>query len=91
MDRASSWTGTASLVRRRVRLGFRPLPEALRSGDGRVGFGIVSGEEGGERMFANVPRVRPSQAYPPLYLSPQDRAEHLPEPRERVQRMKVMR
>ena len=35
--------------------GFRPLPEGLRSGRGLVGFGIVSDEAVGKRMFEGIP------------------------------------
>lgn len=37
--------------------GFRPLPEALVSGKGLVGFGIVSEASTGQRMFADMPRL----------------------------------
>lgn len=35
--------------------GFRPLPEGLKSGQGLVGFGIVSDPEVGRKMFENMP------------------------------------
>jgi len=31
--------------------GFRPLPDGLSSGNGPVGFGIVSGAKVGQKMF----------------------------------------
>ncbi len=37
--------------------GFRPLPEALESGKGLVGFGIVGEPDTGARMFADMPRL----------------------------------
>jgi uncharacterized protein (DUF169 family) len=39
--------------------GFKPLPEALQSGKGLVGFGIVSRPEVGEKMFHGMPRLDP--------------------------------
>lgn len=39
--------------------GFKQLPEALHSGKGLVGFGIVSRPEVGEKMFHGMPRLDP--------------------------------
>ena len=41
--------------------GFRPLPGGLRSGKGLVGFGIVSDEAVGEKMFEGMPKLSPGQ------------------------------
>ena len=41
--------------------GFRPLPEGLRSGKGLVGFGIVSDEAVGKKMFEGMPKLSPGQ------------------------------
>jgi uncharacterized protein (DUF169 family) len=41
--------------------GFRPLPEGLRSGKGLIGFGIVSEEAVGKKMFEGMPKLSPGQ------------------------------
>jgi small redox-active disulfide protein 2 len=55
-------------------LGFRPLPTKLESGDGLVGFGIVTQPETGRTMFADMPRLDPGSislvAASPLELAP---------------------
>ena len=58
--------------------GFRPLPVGLQSGKGLVGFGIVSDEEVGKRMFENMPKL-PSEKIQTLYLFPLDQAKHVPD------------
>jgi len=37
-----------------VAFGFRPLPEALKSGRGLIGFGIVADASVGEKMFQDM-------------------------------------
>lgn len=39
--------------------GFKPLPDALRTGMGLMGFGIVSDPSVGEKMFQNMTRLAP--------------------------------
>ncbi|MGC8816801.1 MAG: DUF169 domain-containing protein [Candidatus Hadarchaeum sp.] len=39
--------------------GFRELTDNLKSGKALVGFGIVSGERVGQKMFADMPRLQP--------------------------------
>ncbi len=58
--------------------GFRPLPKGLESGKGLVGFGIVSNEDVGCNMFANMPRLEPGEVGL-LHLYPLDRAESFPD------------
>ena len=58
--------------------GFRPLPKGLESGKGLVGFGIVSNEDVGRNMFANMPRLEPGEIQL-LHLYPLDRAEFSPD------------
>jgi uncharacterized protein (DUF169 family) len=58
--------------------GFKPLPEGLRSGEGLVGFGIVSREEVGKRMFERMPRLKPD-SISGLHLYPLEEAEVLPD------------
>lgn len=58
--------------------GFRPLPPGLRSGKGLVGFGIVSDEEVGKRMFEYMPKL-PSGKIQTLHLFPLDYAEYVPD------------
>jgi uncharacterized protein (DUF169 family) len=58
--------------------GFRPLPPALESGKGLVGFGIVSDEAVGRRMFANMPKLKAGEIQR-LHLFPLDKAEHVPD------------
>ena len=58
--------------------GFHPLPEGLRSGKGLVGFGIVSDEAVGRRMFEAMPKLEPGQIRQ-LHLFPLDQAEFVPD------------
>lgn len=58
--------------------GFRPLPEGLTSGKGLVGFGIVSNEEVGKKMFEVMPKLKQGQIHT-LHLFPLDKAEYLPD------------
>ena len=58
--------------------GFRPLPEGLKSGQGLVGFGIVSDPEVGRRMFETMGRLPPGQLFA-IHLFPLDGAEVLPD------------
>ncbi len=54
--------------------GFRLLPEPLASGQGLVGFGIVSSPLTGQKMFADMPRMAAGSiralALAPLALAP---------------------
>ncbi len=58
--------------------GFRRLPKGLESGKGLVGFGIVSDEEVGRTMFANMPRME-SGEISFLHLCPLDGADSSPD------------
>ena len=58
--------------------GFRPLPPALQSGQGLVGFGIVSDSAVGRQMFIDMPRVDPGKIAR-LHLFPLEKAEHVPD------------
>ncbi len=58
--------------------GFRPLPDALKSGRGLAGFGIVSEEAVGARMFELMPRLKPGKIHS-LHLFPLDRAPRAPD------------
>lgn len=58
--------------------GFRPLPEGLKSGQGLVGFGIVSDPQVGKTMFANMPTLEPG-VLNKLVLFPLERAEVVPD------------
>lgn len=58
--------------------GFRPLPAALQSGKGLVGFGIVSKETVGQKMFMEMPRLD-SGKIQKIHLFPLDRAECVPD------------
>jgi uncharacterized protein (DUF169 family) len=58
--------------------GFRPLPEGLKSGKALAGFGIVSDEEVGKKMFDVMPKLKPGQIHT-LHLFPLDKAEYLPD------------
>jgi uncharacterized protein (DUF169 family) len=58
--------------------GFRPLTPALRSGKGLVGFGIVSDEEVGRRMFARMPSFKPGEIKF-LHLYPLVKARYIPD------------
>ena len=53
--------------------GFRPLPKGLESGQGLVGFGIVSDEAVGRKMFADMPSLAPG-TIEALRLFPLDKA-----------------
>jgi uncharacterized protein (DUF169 family) len=58
--------------------GFRPLPEGLRSGQGLVGFGIVSDPSVGRRMFEGMSRLEMGSLQQ-LELSPLEQAEEYPD------------
>lgn len=58
--------------------GFRPLTEALSSGKGLVGFGIVSDPAVGRMMFEAMPRLDPGRISL-LHLFPLNEAQHAAE------------
>jgi uncharacterized protein (DUF169 family) len=58
--------------------GFRALPEGLKSGQGLVGFGIVSDPLVGKTMFANMPTLTLG-ALIRLSLFPLEQAEEVPD------------
>lgn len=58
--------------------GFRPLPEQLKNGKGLVGFGIVSDEAVGARMFEGMTVLDPGRITG-LHLFPLERAEYVPD------------
>lgn len=58
--------------------GFRPLPEALKSGQGLVGFGIVSDPQVGRTMFAHMPTLEQGKLHH-LVLFPLDQAMAVPD------------
>jgi uncharacterized protein (DUF169 family) len=58
--------------------GFRPLPEALKTGKGLIGFGITAEEEVGKEMFERMPVLEPGQAVQ-LDVFPLERAEVVPD------------
>lgn len=58
--------------------GFRPLPEALKTGQGLVGYGIVSDPQVGKKMFADMPRLEPGRLLR-LSLFPLEQAEEVPD------------
>jgi len=58
--------------------GFRPLPQGLQSGQGLVGFGIVSDSAVGRKMFTDMPRLDPGKIAM-LHLFPLDKAEYVPD------------
>lgn len=58
--------------------GFRPLPEGLKSGQGLVGFGIVSDPEVGKRMFQTMARLSPGRISA-IHLFPLDEAPAIPD------------
>ncbi len=58
--------------------GFRPLPPALESGHGLVGFGIVSDEAVGRKMFAYMPKLA-AGSIAMLQLFPLDKAKCSPD------------
>lgn len=59
-------------------VGFRPLPEPLRTGKGLLSFGIVSDERVARRMFEDMPHLEP-EAVKKIHLFPLVSAEHLPD------------
>lgn len=58
--------------------GFRALPEGLKSGQGLVGFGIVSDPSVGRRMFEGMSRFEPGSLQH-LELFPLEQAEEFPD------------
>ncbi|MGB9587394.1 MAG: DUF169 domain-containing protein [Armatimonadota bacterium] len=58
--------------------GFRPLPDQLKNGKGLVGFGIVSDEAVGARMFAGMTLLESGQISG-LHLFPLEQAEYVPD------------
>jgi uncharacterized protein (DUF169 family) len=58
--------------------GFRPLPQGLQSGQGLVGFGIVSDSAAGRQMFIDMPRLD-SGKIAMLHLFPLEKAEYAPD------------
>ncbi|MGB9620088.1 MAG: DUF169 domain-containing protein [Armatimonadota bacterium] len=58
--------------------GFRPLPDQLKNGKGLVGFGIVSDEAVGARMFEGMTVLQPGSVRA-LHLFPLDQAEQVPD------------
>jgi uncharacterized protein (DUF169 family) len=58
--------------------GFRPLPDGLKSGQGLVGFGIVSAPSVGKHMFEVMPHLEPGKLKR-LYLFPLQHAEQVPD------------
>ena len=58
--------------------GFRPLPQGLQSGQGLVGFGIVSDSAVGRQMFVDMPKLDPGKITM-LHLFPLEKAEYAPD------------
>lgn len=58
--------------------GFRPLPEALKSGKGLVGFGIVSDPEVGKKMFEGMTRLEVNKIKG-IHLFPLEKATEVPD------------
>jgi len=58
--------------------GFHPLPKGLQSGQGLVGFGIVSDNAVGRKMFTDMPRLDPDKIAM-LHLFPLEKAEYVPD------------
>jgi uncharacterized protein (DUF169 family) len=58
--------------------GFRPLPDGLSSGNGLVGFGIVSGAKVGQKMFQHMPALKPGQVKQ-VHLYPLELSEYVPD------------
>lgn len=58
--------------------GFRPLPAGLQSGKGLIGFGIVSDESVGRKMFEVMPRLESGRVQS-LHLFPLDQAVDVPD------------
>jgi len=58
--------------------GFPPLPQGLQSGQGLVGFGIVSDSAVGRQMFVGMPRLDPGRIAM-LHLFPLEKGEYAPD------------
>jgi len=58
--------------------GFRTLPEALKSGRGLIGFGIVSDASVGEKMFQDMVRLEIGQIEQ-LHIFPLDKSNYVPD------------
>jgi len=58
--------------------GFEPLPAGLASGQGLVGFGIVSDPEVGRRIFERMPKLEPG-SLEALHVFPLSSARHVPD------------
>lgn len=58
--------------------GFRPLPEKLKSGNGLIGFGIVSDPEVGKRMFEGMSRLE-EKSISAIHLFPLEKANEDPD------------
>ena len=58
--------------------GFRPLPKALKSGKGLIGFGIVSDAAVGEKMFHDMSRLEIGQIEQ-LHIFPLDKFIYVPD------------
>ena len=58
--------------------GFHLLPKGLQSGQGLVGFGIVSDNAVGRKMFTDMPRLDPDKIAL-LHLFPLEKAEYVPD------------
>jgi uncharacterized protein (DUF169 family) len=58
--------------------GFKALPEALRTGQGLVGFGIVQNPSVGKRMFEQMPRIEPGKIQR-IELFPLEQADQNPD------------
>ena len=58
--------------------GFRPLPQGLQSGQGLIGYGIVSDSAVGRQMFIDMPRLEPGKIAM-LHLFPLEKAQFVPD------------
>lgn len=58
--------------------GFRPLPEQLECGKGLVGFGIISSEVVGRKMFEGMSRLEPGSVAS-LHIYPLGYVDSLPD------------
>lgn len=58
--------------------GFRPLPQGLQSGQGLVGFGIVSDSAVGRQMFIGMPRLEAGKIAM-IHLFPLEKAQFVPD------------
>ncbi|HOJ72107.1 MAG TPA: DUF169 domain-containing protein [Syntrophorhabdaceae bacterium] len=58
--------------------GIKSLPSGLKSGKGLVGFGIVSEEAVGKRMFELMPRLKDNEIKA-IHLFPLESAGHIPD------------